>query len=648
MEEDIKVLNYRGLSHLVERLKTFFIKNPKQKAAGKYLRCIDSNGNVEWASLPSFVNLIDGFDPTTLVIGGTTGRTLTTEAEVKGDCYIATETGTLFPSSAAPMVLEVGDSIIFRRDVAAGTAVTADDIIYIESSVTVTTGTSTLAWNTEITLATVEGVPIKAKLPSHPLPTGNLGDVLFIDQENSNHIAPKQLLTYNAFVETEAELNDLKTRSISLSEIYNNWTAFAHNGDYETSHASSSSQQEQAQEIANPKSFWTYNATAGTMVCSKNSVTYLGFVDNKHYVDNYTMQAVLSSSDSDNDSIGLVIAYYKDSQNKEYTLSVVRTRQSSESHTGVDYNSDGSARTNKSIPMWAIVYNYKQADSRLITSATISGDNSGNWSSTSGTTVKIVRNGDNITCYASPYGSTTLDTTNALTIDLNNIDVLSVFKGKRQYGVSCFSQPASTFSTITIQLANTIYDMRDGSGWVYNNGSWSQVTNKLYTDFEVGRILNSQDFNKSYYIDVPYHNIKINDDSLFYGGTISGQVYQSSTQTGTSAVVTDTKKYNFVNITSGSSVDFKITKPTSLAGPCEVICAIKNSTSGNLTVNLPYPTTGARTDYMWTGSAYDTTNTSVHNMIGESSFTVGVGKVAELVVTYWTGTEASFNGGVEE
>ena len=53
MEEDLKILNYRGLAHLVERFKRFFIKNPKNRGAGKYLRCIDSNGNVEWA-IPSY------------------------------------------------------------------------------------------------------------------------------------------------------------------------------------------------------------------------------------------------------------------------------------------------------------------------------------------------------------------------------------------------------------------------------------------------------------------------------------------------------------------------------------------------------------------------------------------------------------------
>lgn len=353
MEEDIKVLNYRGLSHLVERLKTFFIKNPKQKAAGKYLRCIDSDGNVEWASLPSFVNLIDGFNPTTLVIGGIAGRTLTTESEVKGDCYIATEIGTLFPSSASPMVLEVGDSIIFRRDVAAGTVVTADDIIYIESSVTITAGTSALAWDTEITLATVEGVPIKAKLPTNPN------------------------------TDTQA-----------------NW--------------------------------------------NETDISSAAYILNKPSIPSAQVQA--------------------------------------------------------------------------------------DWNQTTNTEPDYIKN-----------------------------------------------KPSLNF----LPLA---------------------------------------------------------------GGTLTGQVYQSSTVTGNSAVVTDSTKYNWAETSSGP-IDFKITKPVYINGPCEVICAIKNIGASNITVNLP--NSASLTNKMWNGSAYDN-STIVHNMTGDSNFTVESGKLAEIVVTYWSATEASFNGGVEE
>lgn len=643
--DDNRVLNYRGLYDFLERLKGFFIKNPKNIAPGKYLRC-DENGNVEWAEFPTFLT----FKGTV-----TNYEQLPSENNSPGDVWKVESTGaeyywTLNQAGTTYVWEYLGKLVNLTKHAEITDTATVGQVLVSKSNGTggITYEWKTLEENTDTQADwnetdTTSAAYINNK-PTVPevLPVGNYGDLYFISQETSNRVVAKQMLAHSSFIETDDELIDLKTRSVSMSEIYNDWTAFAHRGDSNTVPITT----EQQEEIANPKNFWTYNSGAGTMVCSKNSVTYLGFVDNKHYVDNYTMQATLSSSVADNDSICLIIAYYKDSSNKEYTLSAVRTRNNNEGHTIVEYNADGTARSSKSIPMWAIVYNYKQSDSRLITYADISGDTDGYWNNTTGTTVKIIRNGDDITCYASPYGSTTLDTVNSLTVDLNSIDVLSVFKGKRQYGVGCFSQQASAFSNITIQLANIIYDVRNGDGWSYNNGTWTQIANKLYTDFEVGRILNCQEFSKSYYIDVPYHIIKINDDSLRNGGTITGQIYQSSSYTGDSAIVTDTKKYNFVEVTSGSSVDFKITKPTNLAGPCEVICAIKNSTSSNLTVNLPYPTTGARTDYMWTGSAYDT-NTSVHNMIGESSFTISNGKIAEIVVTYWTGTEASFNGGVE-
>lgn len=52
IQDDTRVVNYRGLDHFLEKLKGFFIKNPKEKGEGKYLRCIDKNGNVEWAEFP--------------------------------------------------------------------------------------------------------------------------------------------------------------------------------------------------------------------------------------------------------------------------------------------------------------------------------------------------------------------------------------------------------------------------------------------------------------------------------------------------------------------------------------------------------------------------------------------------------------------
>jgi len=103
-----------------------------------------------------------GFNATNGTINGTS-QTLTSVANYNGDMYTCTVAGTY-----CGLAMEIGDSIIFNKDIAAGTAPTAADLTFVEKNVDVTAGTIALAWNTEVTLATVEGVAIKAKLPLKP------------------------------------------------------------------------------------------------------------------------------------------------------------------------------------------------------------------------------------------------------------------------------------------------------------------------------------------------------------------------------------------------------------------------------------------------------------------------------------------------
>lgn len=116
------------------------------------------------------------------------------------------------------------------------------------------------------------------------------------------------------------------------------------------------------------------------------------------------------------------------------------------------------------------------------------------------------------------------------------------------------------------------------------------------------------------------------------GGTLTGQVYYNESGTSTTAVAC-TKKYNFLTQTA-NTITLTITAPSSLEGPCEVIYAVKNgnvSGGSNITLTLPTSMTGG----------------TVHNMTGEASFTIAPQKIAELVFTFWSTTEVSFNGGVE-
>lgn len=89
--------------------------------------------------------------------------TLKSVKEVIGDMYTVTTAGTFLGQP-----LEVGDSIIFKADVAAGTAPIASNVVFVEgtTSISVPSTTPTLSWGQTSTIGTVEGVDLKITMPS--------------------------------------------------------------------------------------------------------------------------------------------------------------------------------------------------------------------------------------------------------------------------------------------------------------------------------------------------------------------------------------------------------------------------------------------------------------------------------------------------
>ena len=101
-----------------------------------------------------------GFNATNGVIDGGSD-TLTSVENKEGDMYTCITAGTY-----CNVELEVGDSIIFKRHVNAGTAPVEADLTFVEKTVSVSADTShTLAYGQDKKLATVEGVDITAILP---------------------------------------------------------------------------------------------------------------------------------------------------------------------------------------------------------------------------------------------------------------------------------------------------------------------------------------------------------------------------------------------------------------------------------------------------------------------------------------------------
>lgn len=120
-------------------------------------------------------------------IDGQTGKTLKTEAEKIGDVYTVTTAGTYLG-----IAFEVGDSIIFKKAVAAGTAPTTADFITVEgeTSVSVVDSNPTLKWGTKTQVGTVEGSALN--VTGMPAPKSTSTAVIdVINNNNQIEIAHK-------------------------------------------------------------------------------------------------------------------------------------------------------------------------------------------------------------------------------------------------------------------------------------------------------------------------------------------------------------------------------------------------------------------------------------------------------------------------
>ena len=214
-------------------------------------------------------------------------------------------------------------------------------------------------------------------------------------------------------------LSDLVTQP-TFADVFNSW--------YRFSHSSSTTYPANASELNN----WTYTASTDTIKCTINSVTYIGFVSTVPMGD-FVFDAAVSSTDTDDDNIGLVIGFYKDpTTGKEYTLSLIRT-----------LSRDTPAMT-YSI---RLVYNFLQADQWEIELA--GAKMSYGWSTVGECRIRAERVGSVYTLGMWGFNSVNGGAQDySRVLDLDSDPRLAVFKGSTRYGYACHSQNSSSFRSI--------------------------------------------------------------------------------------------------------------------------------------------------------------------------------------------------------
>ena len=300
---------------------------------------------------------------------------------------------------------------------------------------------------------------------------GNDGEVYFVSGNSSKVIKPAYTLYKANIIDTDKDLLEAIDTVPDFSEIFNSWKRFSH--DRTTNQPASLSE----------TNAWRLDSLNNRIICTVNSVTYIGFISKDKY-DVYTHEVTVKSTDSDDDRIGVVVAFATDSNGIEHTISALREMEGPNT--------------------WYLIYDYLKSTSKTIGSMIIPGDIKKGWSSyPNGSLIRVERNGDIITVYASPFNTNIISPSSKITLDLSSDPKYDIFKGPCAYGYSCMSQNSSTFADIKFNsgFSDAIYDILNNKTYIFQNGKVSISPDRtVYTDIGIGKFVFNDRTKKLFYI----------------------------------------------------------------------------------------------------------------------------------------------------
>src|SRR5690606_9074170 len=114
------------------------------------------------------------------------------------------------------------------------------------------------------------------------------------------------------FCQTTQEINDAKNRTVSFKDVFNSWKRF--------SHQNNTRQPAKPEELTN----WSYDEVTDTIRSTVNSSSLIGLVSRTKYSD-WDLEVYLSSTNGDDDTVGIVLAFATDEVGTEHTLTALRS-----------------------------------------------------------------------------------------------------------------------------------------------------------------------------------------------------------------------------------------------------------------------------------------------------------------------------------
>lgn len=285
---------------------------------------------------------------------------------------------------------------------------------------------------------------------------GRKGDNVFFGEEGSPmSLVGGELLTKVRMGSTDIAIDKFKSTTQSFQEVFDTWLRTSHNTSLTF-----------PANVSETNS-WSYNPETDAIAATINSVTLAGFMS-PYQFDEYVFEAIVKSTGSDDDIIGMCAAFKKVG-GREHTVTVTVTSGGMTPATSSSVNGPPTIFITENA-MQGAANGYKLLWSQEL-GVPRSHFNAGP-DFPSGVRIRIKRTLAGmleVTC-------TRADGSAWPNPVFTTVELPTRFKGKCSIGYVAMSQPASSWENITVPTIKTdIIDTRTMMVWRWNNNSSTWV-----------------------------------------------------------------------------------------------------------------------------------------------------------------------------
>lgn len=301
--------------------------------------------------------------------------------------------------------------------------------------------------------------------------------------------------------DTTAEVNAFKSSHIppSQSSVFNTWdrttdiTGYFPGGAGATGDAAA----------------WTFATNPDRIVQPLNTGTWTSFISPQSY-DNYEFETTLSSTDADDDVIGMTAAFARINGTTNLQLIVART--------GGGWPQQNGSQT--SGQAWNFGFNIDgitlPAEDKPKLQAKLIGANRSNAATPAGpgwsgiySRIRVVRRGNTITAYCSDWSTVRSNVplleSSIITLDMTTIPALAPLLNTAKYGYTTISQAQATYYDTTFSGGldtGRVVDLQTSTVWKYDFSTSAWAATAITPKDELGyvRTVASPDTGKTYFV----------------------------------------------------------------------------------------------------------------------------------------------------